>query len=365
MTSRFDMEGFIPAVVSEEENRHRLQAEDEENEPDNIQDFPGQTNNRFELMQKQLYRQQKSHYLAAVAPRLEILQHLPFFIPFATRVQIFREFVSADQKRRRGGNTDPDAWRAMIFQGRRRPTEDPRATLSKHHARIRRESVFDDALAEFYPLGEGLKEPIQITFIDQFGAEEAGIDGGGVTKEFLTSVTKEAFVPERYNLFLENKHHMLYPNPTSIEEVRQNSREAGLAPGDIDFAITKLLRRYEFLGRIVGKCLYEGILVDINFTGVFLLQWSSGKDGGGTMGNGYKPGVNDLKDLDEELYQGLVSVLQVSCVQKFNNNTPMILIRCLGHAQKLHWGCRSRLRSKFYHLIFTYPIQWKVENCNY
>lgn len=307
MTSRFDMGGFIPAVVAEEENRHRLEAEEEENEPDESQEILGQVDNRFQRMHKHLQRQQKNHYLAAVAPRLEILQHLPFFIPFSIRVQIFREFVSVDQRRRRGGDTDPDAWRALVFSGRRRHG-DGLTALSKHHATIRREYVFDDAFTEFYPLGEGLKEPIQITFIDQFGAQEAGIDGGGVTKEFLTSVTKEAFVPERYNLFLENKHHMLYPNPNSIEELREGSREKGLSPADIDNSIADLLRRYEFLGRIVGKCIYEGILVDISFTGVFLLQWSYGKDGGGSMGNGYRPGVNDLKDLDEELYQGLVAL---------------------------------------------------------
>lgn len=304
MTSRFDMEGFIPAVVAEEENRHKLEAE-EENEQDDSEEIPGQMDNIIQRMHMHLQRQQKNHYLAAVAPRLEILQHLPFFIPFATRVQIFREFVSVDQKRRRGGHADPDAWRAMALSGRRRHG-DGHTPLSKHHATIRRESVFDDAFTEFYPLGDGLKEPIQITFIDQFGAQEAGIDGGGVTKEFLTSVTKEAFVPERYNLFSENKHHMLYPNPNSKEELRERLREEGLPDAEIKLSVDNLLRQYEFLGRIVGKCIYEGILVDINFTGVFLLQWSYGKDGGGSKGNGYRPGVNDLKDLDEELYQGLV-----------------------------------------------------------
>ena len=301
MTSQFDMRAFISAVVIEEENRHQLEAGD--NQADESLYSAGQP---LELMRRQQQRQQKNNYLAAVAPRLEILQHLPFFIPFNTRVQIFREFVSVDQRRRRGGHTDPDAWRAMISHRRE---EDSRTTLKKHHATIRRESVFDDAFIEFYPLGEGLKEPIQITFVDQFGAQEAGIDGGGVTKEFLTSVVKEAFVPERYNLFLENKHNMLYPNPTSIEQLRQNEREAGSTPSEIDCSMANLLKRYEFLGRIVGKCLYEGILVDINFAGVFLLQWSYGRGSDSFRGISYKPGVNDLRDLDDELYQGLVSVL--------------------------------------------------------
>jgi len=42
-------------------------------------------------------------------------------------------------------------------------------------------------------LDADLKEPIAITFVDQFGQEEAGIDRGGVFKEFLTSLCKEVF----------------------------------------------------------------------------------------------------------------------------------------------------------------------------
>lgn len=305
MTSCFDMEGFIPAVVAEEENRHKLEAEAEEEDepaPSSAIGYTAITNPRLEQLQKNHYRQQRNNYLAAVAPRLEILQHLPFFIPFSTRVQIFREFVSVDQNRRRGGAVDPDQWRSMIFS--RAPAGENRGDfLSKHHATIRRENVFEDAFTEFYDLGEELKEPIQITFVDQFGAQEAGIDGGGVTKEFLTSVSKEAFVPERYNMFKENKQNMLYPNPTSIEETKAEFDY--LPRNEVDARVQRLLKNYEFLGRIVGKCLYEGILVDISFAGVFLMQWSYA---GNKKEGGYRPGVNDLRDLDEELYQGLVTL---------------------------------------------------------
>ena len=30
---------------------------------------------------------------------------------------------------------------------------------------------------------------------------------------------------------------------------------------------------YEFIGRIVGKCLYENVLVDVEFAPFFLLRW--------------------------------------------------------------------------------------------
>jgi ubiquitin-protein ligase E3 C len=228
---------------------------------------------------------------------------MPFFIPFATRVKIFREFVLLDMTKRRG-SSDPEAWRFRIMQ---RP--DAGRQFDKHTAKIRRENEFDDAFEQFYPLGAGLKEPIQITFMDQFGSPEAGIDGGGVTKEFLTSVTARAFMPtDSIDMFIENDQHLLYPNPTAIEELKAGLRQAGYNEKSAEFRteISNMLQRYEFLGRIIGKCLYEGILVDVNFAPFFLRKWAlTGGEGHAPNESGYRPTLNDLRDLDEELYQGL------------------------------------------------------------
>ncbi|CUS12386.1 unnamed protein product [Tuber aestivum] len=344
----FDIEGFIPAVVQEEENRHRLESEEEEEdgeEPERQYDQAAiaalgpyeRRNLRLELMNKIQRRKQREFHLATITPRLEILQNLPFFIPFATRVQVFREFVSGDQRRRREGFVDPDQWRASVLSRSspaRGPLEDARDTLNKHHATIRRNRVFEDAYEQFWPLGEGLKEPIQITFIDRFGVEEAGIDGGGVTKEFLTGVCGDAFTPgviagadreadsdgtdlpsddeaEKAaefgkNLFLENEQHLLYPNPMSIEELKEELIGTVRPYQDmIGDEVKSLLKRYEFLGRVLGKCLYEGILVDVAFAPFFLLKWSQQASGSGAS---TAVGVNDLRDLDEGLYRGLVEL---------------------------------------------------------
>ena len=156
------------------------------------------------------------------------------------------------------GVTDPESWRLSqmhSFSGH---------GLERHHARVRRDHEFEDAFAQFYDLGQSLKEPIHITFLDQFGQEEAGIDGGGVTKEFLTSVTNQAFSKqEGVRLFVENEHHFLFPNPSALDEERELLKAAGLKETSEDFhsRISDMLRQYEFLGRIIGKCLYEGILV--------------------------------------------------------------------------------------------------------
>jgi ubiquitin-protein ligase E3 C len=55
-----------------------------------------QQQRRLERLQRQQRKASRRRYLQAVAPRLEILQNMPFFIPFTTRVQIFREFVMLD-----------------------------------------------------------------------------------------------------------------------------------------------------------------------------------------------------------------------------------------------------------------------------
>ncbi|KAF2460624.1 hypothetical protein BDY21DRAFT_335919 [Lineolata rhizophorae] len=297
MTSKFDMDKFIPAVVEEEEKRHQVEEEDEDEE--------GQDNYSAEATLRYAPKQRR---LQSVAPRLEILQNMPFLIPFHTRVQIFREFVTRDMTLRRHGAVDPDHWRAALHQ----LNPFSHDAVSKHSARIRRNHEFDDAYEQFYTLGEGLKEPIQITFVDQFDNEEAGIDGGGVTKEFLTSVTNEAFVPDKLpRLFVENDQHLLYPNPTALEEKKELLRVSGVEEYQPIWrtSLSDLLQKYEFLGRIVGKCLYEGILVDINFAGFFLRKWAlTGGTGSASKESGYRANINDLRDLDEALYQGLLQL---------------------------------------------------------
>ncbi|KAL4929437.1 HECT-type E3 ubiquitin-protein ligase [Aspergillus undulatus] len=328
MTSRFDMEGFIPAVVAEEESRHQLQDEDDEVEDDLMTDDydepslglvgtgRAQQARRIEALRRRQQQAARRKQLEAVAPRLEILKNMPFFIPFHTRVQIFREFIYRDQMRRRQGYIDPDSWRMSVAHasmGRmidgRNPLHD---ILSRHHADIRRESLFDDAFKQFYDLGEGLKEPIQITFIDKFNAPEAGIDGGGVTKEFLTSVTNEAFKSSTgLKLFEENDQHLLYPSPVAVEQRKENMRQLGMTENTAEWneQVRDLLRRYEFLGRVIGKCLYEGILVDVSFAPFFLLKWAlTGGVSSAQRETAYRANLNDLKDLDSGLYQGLLQL---------------------------------------------------------
>ncbi|KAJ3848436.1 HECT-domain-containing protein [Lentinula lateritia] len=191
----------------------------------------------------------KLNYLS---PRLGVLNNIPFAIPFHVRVAIFRNFIHMD------------------LAGRRTS----RSVKRQQTVTIRRGSVAQDG---FDHLGDAdLKNPIQIVFIDQFGAEEAGIDGGGVFKEFFTSLCKEVFDTDR-GLWLSNEKNELYPNPHAYATEAHS------------------LSWYRFIGRILGKAMYEGILVDVAFASFFLAKWL-----------GRQSFLDDLASLDPDLYKGLV-----------------------------------------------------------
>ena len=299
MTDKLDREDFVSAVIAEDE-RQRQEDEEDDSDDDTFSMSPGPRGaynaglERVRHYQSKLQREQR---LAELGPKLEILKHMPFVVPFETRVRIFRQFIDLDRSRR--DSNAPRTFHSMM---------DIMAPISsRHHADIRRGQLFDDAYDNFFKLGEGLKDSISITFVDQFGAPEAGIDGGGVTKEFLTSVTTEAFsgAQKGLHMFTTSETGLLYPNPNAADNVREELRQAGVKETDPQWrtAMSDLLRRYEFLGRIIGKCLYEGILVDLAFAGFFLLQWPSA---GSNEGNTYKGSVNDLRDMDEDLYKGML-----------------------------------------------------------
>ncbi|KAJ6264351.1 hypothetical protein Dda_0496 [Drechslerella dactyloides] len=300
--------GASTTLIAEEEARqHSLEEmnDEDDSESDEDPDFQPAPAGQRGVSTKKQEKAIRHNYLAAITPRLEVLQNLPFFIPFRTRVSIFRDFVRHDQTRR--GTSDAELWR--LNHHHQNPFLNHHGGRSKHHGVIRRDRVFDDAYNEFFALGDGFKEPIQITFVDSFGAEEAGIDGGGILKEFLSSVVKESFRTDPTNgipYFAETETHLLYPNPMLVDEVSlslQQQQDILDYPtqAEISQEIGELLKQFEFLGRIIGKCMYEGILVDVGFADFFLLKWSKVLLGNDDVGLG----VDDLKSFDYSLWKGL------------------------------------------------------------
>lgn len=91
-------------------------------------------------------------------------------------------------------------------------------------------------------------------------------------KEFLTSLCKEVFDTDR-GLWLANKRNEIYPNPHSYATECMFFVDLFLSSR---FTFTPdaahNLSWYRFIGRILGKALYKGILVDVAFAGFFLAK---------------------------------------------------------------------------------------------
>lgn len=184
----------------------------------------------------------------------ELLAEAPFLIPFTHRVRMYTAQVSTARQQ-----------------------NSLQTPFSRLRVKIRRDRIVEDAFTYLNSVPEeALQGVIRVTFVNEFGVEEAGVDGGGIFKDFMENITRAAF-DIQYGLFKETADHLLYPNPAS------------------HMVHDEHLPYFEFLGKILGKAMFEGILVDIPFATFFL---SKLKDK-----HNY---LHDLPSLDPELYRSLL-----------------------------------------------------------
>ncbi|KAL5231664.1 hypothetical protein ABZP36_030440 [Zizania latifolia] len=184
----------------------------------------------------------------------EIIKLAPFLAPFTSRVKIFT---------------------SQLANSRQSTTS--HSALTRHQFKIRRNRLLEDAFDQLSMLSEeDLKGPIRVAFVNEHGVEEAGIDGGGIFKDFMENITRTAF-DVQYGLFKETADHLLYPNPGSGMVHEQH------------------LQYFHFLGSLLGKAMYEGILVDLPFAAFFLSKLKQKHNF-----------LNDLPSLDPELYRHLL-----------------------------------------------------------
>eukprot|EP00960_Hanusia_phi_P025808 745895-Hanusia_phi.AAC.2 len=186
-----------------------------------------------------------------------LLQEIPFSLPFHLRVRILRYLISLD---RQDYMDAPASW---------------------HNAQIRRSHVVEDGYDKLNNLGHNLKRTIQISFVNQEGLQEAGIDGGGLFKEFVNTISLQAFNPS-YGLFCSTGQNLLFPNPQSFN--------VNPWAGSVDD-----LSLFEFFGRIVGKAIYDGILIELRLAPFFLRKML-----------GKEMFFDDLESLDPELHKNLL-----------------------------------------------------------
>ena len=108
---------------------------------------------------------------------------------------------------------------------------------------IRRQYVFQDT---FYQIrkrkADEMRGRLHITFVN-----EEGVDAGGLSREFFGILAKEIFNPN-YALFTSTEDGCTFqPNPHS-----------GINSEHLEY--------FRFVGRIVGKALADGFLLDAHFT---------------------------------------------------------------------------------------------------
>uniref|UniRef100_A0A3Q3F5W7 Ubiquitin-protein ligase E3B n=1 Tax=Labrus bergylta TaxID=56723 RepID=A0A3Q3F5W7_9LABR len=128
-----------------------------------------------------------------------------------------------------------------------------------------------------------IKGVIRVKFVNDLGVDEAGIDQDGVFKEFLEEIIKKVFNPA-LNLFKTTSgNERLYPSPTSY--IHENH-----------------LQLFEFVGKMLGKAVYEGIVVDVPFASFFLSQVL------GHHHSTFYSSIDELPSLDSEFYKNLTSI---------------------------------------------------------
>ncbi|KAL4166974.1 hypothetical protein KRP22_012461 [Phytophthora ramorum] len=143
---------------------------------------------------------------------------------------------------------------------------------------VRREHIFEDS---YYALrmrsGTELRRKLHISFTG-----EEGIDAGGVTREWYMILAREMFNPN-YVLFTSAADSPTFqPNPLS-------------------YVNKDHLSYFEFVGKVLGKAVADGQLLDAHFTRSFykhILQLSIS--------------YHDMEAIDPEYYRNLHSILDNS-----------------------------------------------------
>jgi len=183
-----------------------------------------------------------------------IMRHVPFFLTTDQKVMLFHTWLKKEHEDQ--GRSDPSRGVEMI---------------------VRRNYMVQDSFKHVMALKGNARQYFKVEFINQEGLKEAGV-GGGVFKEFLTSLIREAFAPQ-YGLYLTTTDGYLYPNRSA--HTLQDTIEA----------------KFEFLGIITGKLIYERNLAELPLANFFIKQVL------------LQPiSLADVYDFDPEVYRHLKSI---------------------------------------------------------
>jgi len=204
---------------------------------------------------------------------ITILKEVPFVVPFNKRFEVLQGLLAAEKLRSQGDLQN-------FLQG------------PQIHLLVRRTHLYEDAFDKLSLENEpNLRARFRVQMINEQGLEEAGIDGGGIFREFLSELIKRAFDPNR-GFFILTKDNMLYPNPS-----------AGVLQENFQ-------RHYFFIGRMLGKALFENLLVELPLAEFFLSKLAGRQSD--------IIDIHQLMSLDPDMHKNLMKLKSYS-ESDFNN----------------------------------------------
>jgi len=196
-----------------------------------------------------------------------LMKVMPWAMDFHERMKLFRAVLDSERLQVQGSNDylsgGPERSRGVMV-------------------RIRKTRILEDGMAAMARIGgASIKDRIMVKYINDFGEEEAGIDAGGLFKDFVIDLSVRIFDPS-YGLFCTTSANLLYPNPSAA----------------LLFDAHEMDEMFVFLGRVLGKALFENITLQPQFAH-FFLAFMHGK-------YNFMNLINDLSTLDPELYKNLM-----------------------------------------------------------
>ncbi|KAK2860103.1 hypothetical protein Q7C36_004269 [Tachysurus vachellii] len=186
---------------------------------------------------------------------LAILNELLFVVPFEERVKMFQRLIYADK-----GDVQ---WHNSFI-----------------NITIRMNYIYEDAYDKLSPENEpDLKKRIRVQLLNDHGQDEDRIVGGKICCGFFSDLLKSGFNPNQ-GFFRTTDEGLLYPSPTAEMLIGES-----------------FTRHYYFLGRILGKALYENMLVELPFASFFLAK---------LLGTSTDVDIHHLASLDPAMYRNLL-----------------------------------------------------------
>eukprot|EP00208_Stichococcus_sp_RCC1054_P008392 CAMPEP_0206151274 /NCGR_PEP_ID=MMETSP1473-20131121/38734_1 /ASSEMBLY_ACC=CAM_ASM_001109 /TAXON_ID=1461547 /ORGANISM="Stichococcus sp, Strain RCC1054" /LENGTH=645 /DNA_ID=CAMNT_0053548813 /DNA_START=284 /DNA_END=2221 /DNA_ORIENTATION=+ len=139
--------------------------------------------------------------------------------------------------------------------------------------KVRREHLLNDTVLQMRHARTRMKRPLKVVFVG-----EAGVDEGGVAKEFFQLLTDQLLNPDFGMLQEEVETRQLWFRASHIQS----------------------LEEFELIGSLVGLAIYNGILLDVSFPLVLYRK---------LLGN--VPTFEDLRDFKPSIYSNLERLRQL------------------------------------------------------